>query len=33
MGEIENDPDLREIAEGMAAQARAFLTTATQVAS
>ncbi len=33
MGEIENDPDLREIAEGMAAQAHAFLTTATQVAS
>ncbi|MBM7821332.1 hypothetical protein JOE63_003809 [Cellulosimicrobium cellulans] len=33
MGEIESDPALREIAEGMAAQARAFLTTATQVAS
>ncbi|MBD5786106.1 DUF5063 domain-containing protein [Cellulosimicrobium terreum] len=33
MGEIENDPDLREIAEGMADQARAFLTTTAQVAA
>ncbi|MBD8079722.1 DUF5063 domain-containing protein [Cellulosimicrobium arenosum] len=33
MGEIENDPDLQEIAEGMAGQARAYLTTTTQVAA
>ena len=33
MGEIHNDPDLRDIAEGMAEQARAYLTTTTQVAS
>ncbi|WP_069386467.1 DUF5063 domain-containing protein [Cellulosimicrobium cellulans] len=32
MGEIEHDPDLREIAETMADQARAYLTTTTQVA-